>query len=185
MNKVHEIKNEQGIVTERITVNAGDPVEKKNGKYEKFDGNGQKIEESYYTDGKLNGVRKLFEKKYLYSLENLKDDMYHGPYFVYYPSGKIKVEGQYENNVTVGDWKAFFENGQIKETVRMSDNQENGPFKEYYPNGKLKAEGTYLEGPNEQGIISLYDSTGVLERKMDCINGICKTIWNKDSLQIN
>jgi antitoxin component YwqK of YwqJK toxin-antitoxin module len=99
-----------------------------------------------------------------------------------YPSGNIKTEGQYTNNITTGIWKSYYNNGQLKEEVQMAENEENGPFIEYHENGKVKAKGNYLHGPNEQDELLLYDTAGVLEKKMDCKEGICKTIWKRDSL---
>ena len=51
-------------------------------------------------------------------------------------------------------------------------------FTEFYENGNKKAEGSYKEGAKEDGLLLIYDTTGVLIRKMECADGICHTIWS-------
>lgn len=178
-NKTIEIKNEQGIVIMRIS-NMGDTTNGKNGYYEKFTQAGLPIDACHYINGKVNGERKQYEEGKLYSTENLINDVYEGEYKAYYPSGKMKASGQYQNNVTVGVWKGYYPSGLIKEEVTMADNEENGPFIEYYENGQVKVKGNYYKGINEHGELLMYDSTGILIKKMDCNEGICKTIWEKN-----
>ena len=180
-NQIIEHKNEKGIVIERYTIN-GDTSKGKNGRIEIYNEDGKLKEVTDYVNGKQNGERKLYENRALYSTEMLNMDIFEGPYRLYYPSGNIKTEGQYTNNITTGIWKSYYNNGQLKEEVQMAENEENGPFIEYHENGKVKAKGNYLHGPNEQDELLLYDTAGILEKKMDCKEGICKTIWKRDSL---
>ena len=180
-DKVVEIRNASGQLTTRITVN-GDTLNGKNGLYEYFDTLGNLIESKMYHDNKLEGTRKIYEKGALYSIEQYVNDEFHGPYKVFYPNGQLKLEGNYVHNVLTGTLKTYYENQQIKEIVEMENSEENGPFVEFYDSGKKKAEGTYLNGPNEHGLLQLYDSTGELIRKMHCDHGICNTIWKKDSI---
>ena len=67
----------------------------------------------------------------------------------------------------------------------MVQNEENGPFKEYHLNGNLKAVGNYLNGPNEDGNLKVYDENGDLEREMECTAGICHSIFSRDSEKWN
>jgi len=179
-SEVIEKKNAQGIVTERIQL-AGDTSEGKNGVYEYFTETGLPKEIVSYKNGKIHGERKLYENGFLYSIENLNQGLFEGQYKVFYPTGKLKVEGQYTSNVTSGIWKGYYASGQLKEEVNMADNEENGPFTEYYENGAIKVKGSYLHGTNEHGELLMYDSTGALERKMDCLEGICKTTWKREN----
>ncbi|MEP7194895.1 MAG: hypothetical protein ABI851_00130 [Saprospiraceae bacterium] len=178
--KTIEIKNKEGIVIQRITL-AGDTSKGKNGIYESFDKNGIPLEYATYSEGKLNGEKRLFEEGKLYSSEMHVNDQYEGPYKVYYPNGKIQLETQYVNNEILGELKSYYNSGNLKEIVQMKSNQEDGPFIEYYDNKNKKAEGNYKEGAKEHGLLMLYDSLGVLIRKMDCDNGTCHTIWTKDN----
>lgn len=178
--KVIEIKNDQGVLIERITTNLRDTGRLKDGFYEKFDELGRLLESANYKDGKLDGERKIYEKGLLYSLENYKMDLFDGPYKVFYPNGQLQLECQYINNEMSGTLKAYYPGGQLKEIVQMNGSQENGPFEEYYENGKIKAQGSYKNGPNEEGLLNLYDSLGTLIKKMNCKEGICSTIWSTE-----
>ncbi|HRG32092.1 MAG TPA: toxin-antitoxin system YwqK family antitoxin [Saprospiraceae bacterium] len=178
--KVIEIKNDQGVLIERITTSLRDTGRLKDGFYEKFDELGRLLESANYKDGKLDGERKIYEKGLLYSLENYKMDLFDGPYKVFYPNGQLQLECQYINNEMSGTLKAYYPGGQLKEIVQMNGSQENGPFEEYYENGKIKAQGSYKNGPNEEGLLNLYDSLGTLIKKMNCKEGICSTIWSTE-----
>ncbi|MBL0238474.1 MAG: toxin-antitoxin system YwqK family antitoxin [Saprospiraceae bacterium] len=180
-DKIIEIRNANGLLTTRITVN-GDTLMGKNGLYEYFDTLGNLIESKMYHDNKLDGTRKIYEKGALYSIEQYVNDEFHGTYQVFYPNGQLKLEGNYVHNVLTGTLKTYYENQQIKEIVEMANNEENGPFVEFHISGTKKAEGTYLNGPNEHGLLQLFDSTGILIRKMNCDHGICNTIWKRDSI---
>jgi len=176
---VHELKNENGVVTFRITGPSGDTSKPWNGFYEKFDDQGIINESAHYQNHQLHGERIIYENGVLYATETYENNQFQGPYRLYYPNGKIKLEAVYENNVMKGELKSYYEDGALKEIVQMADNEENGPFKEFYPNGLIKAEGTYKNGPNEHGKLQLYDSLGVHIKTMICEDGICHTQWVK------
>ena len=93
-------------------------------------------------------------------------DLFEGPYKVFYPNGQLQLECQYIHNEMSGTLKAYFPEGQLKEIVQMSGSQENGPF-----------DGFYKNGPYEEGLLNLFDSTGTLIKKMNCKEGICTTTW--------
>jgi antitoxin component YwqK of YwqJK toxin-antitoxin module len=151
------------------------------GKWQTFFPNGNLLEERLYENGKLNGVRLLYnESGGLEIEEHYVNDQFHGPYLAYFKNGEIRVKGQYINNEMVGEWSYYYENGSLKETVTFENNMENGPFEEFYPDGTVKAKGTYLEGDHEHGKLELFDSTGVLERIMECERGACRTIWKNE-----
>ncbi|MCB9272738.1 MAG: toxin-antitoxin system YwqK family antitoxin [Lewinellaceae bacterium] len=151
------------------------------GLYERFNETGQRVEEAYYENDTLNGLRILYsDKGDTQVVETYRMGHFEGPFRSYYESGKLNVEGQYEADVMFGSWKAFYPTGELKEVVTFADNEENGPFVEYWPNGNLKAEGTYRHGDNEHGLLKLYDESGALSRTMNCDNGVCHTIWKAE-----
>ena len=71
--------------------------------------------ESQFVNGQLNGYHR-----------------------VYYPSGKLMIDGINKNNALNGIFKKFNEDGSLQEVVTFADGEENGPFEEYYKNGKIK-----------------------------------------------
>lgn len=168
-----EIKTENGMV--------------RHGFYTLFDSTGIPVEESHYEHGKMSGLRKLYLNGILQSEETRMEDHYHGPFKAYYPDGSVQLEANYVMDVMTGPVKVYYPNGKIKEIVTFADNAENGPFTEYYENGNLKAEGRYIqiEGPVEDGELKLYDSTGVLNKIMNCEKGKCFTTWQRDTTIAN
>ena len=155
---------------------------KKSGWYKRFEIGQILIEKAQYLDGQLHGVRILFDSLGNKEIEeSYKHGKFEGSFRSYYPDGSIKLEGEYVNNEMEGIWKKYYQNGQLMEEVEMHNNNENGPFKEFYENGNLKAEGTYREGDYEHGLLLLYNEQGVLDRKMECDQGICHTIWKREN----
>ncbi len=151
------------------------------GQWQTFYPNGNLMEKRLYENGKLNGARLLYDEAGALEIEeHYENDQFHGPYLAYFKNGEIRVKGQYINNEMVGEWSYYYENGSLKETVTFENNMENGPFEEFYPDGTVKAKGNYLEGDHEHGKLELFDSTGVLERIMECERGACRTIWKNE-----
>ena len=156
------------------------------GPYVLYDSTGTVLlEEAWYEKGKYDGVRKLYYPTgELQIEEHYANGLFQGPYRTYYKNGQVELEGEYVNNEMTGPWKRYYPSGQLMEVVEFKHNQENGPFVEYYENGALKAKGSYQEGDKEHGLLLLYDSTGTLVRKMNCVRGLCKTFWTPDSTAV-
>ena len=150
----------------------------KQGVYKKVDGQGKLIEEANFVNDTLHGLRIIYyEKGDTQIVENYQKGYFEGAYKAYYESGQLELLGHYVDNTMKGKWYRYYPTGELMEIVTFEGNEENGPFVEFYQNGNKKAEGTYLEGDNEDGLLSLYDEEGTLVRKMECNKGICKTIW--------
>lgn len=149
------------------------------GIFSKFDKEGHLLEQAQYENDTLHGIRVLFfeETGDTNVVENYNRGRFHGPYRVYYPSGKIELTADYVNNVMEGEVKKYYETGELMETVTFQDNEENGPFKEYYTNGNLKTEGFYMKGDNEHGLLKMFNEAGELVKTMNCQHGVCRTIW--------
>lgn len=167
--------NEQGVrefyFFDKVT-------QKKTGLYRKYNPDGILQEEAYYVDDTLDGSRVLYQVSGdTLIIESYRSGDFHGTFKSFYDNGALQLQGEYVDNVMWGIWKKYYKSGQLMEEVTFSDNEENGPFVEYHENGNLRARGSYRNGDREHGLLYLYDETGVLTRKMDCNEGICKTIW--------
>ncbi len=174
-NHLRKVEESVDGVTEKYTINKKTGL--KEGVFLRMEGN-LKLEEAEYKDGKLNGIRKIFDDQGTVLIqETYVNDEFHGPYYQYHPNGQVQLEFHYENSVLRGEQKQYYDNGQLMEIVMFENNKENGPFTEYYENGNLKAEGHYLDGDNEHGLLKLYNEEGKLVKKMECDRGRCKTIW--------
>jgi antitoxin component YwqK of YwqJK toxin-antitoxin module len=150
----------------------------KSGIYEKHEMDGTLVERATYVQDQLEGERTIyFPNGKPEIVEHYKAGTIVGTYTTYYKSASIEIEGHFTKGVMAGIWKRYYDGGQLMEDVTFVDNLENGPFVEYHENGNLKAEGLYSGGNKEQGLLKLYDEKGKLYRKMECDNGICRTIW--------
>ncbi len=175
------IKNEQGQILEQYEISTKDSL--KNGNYLLFAEDGDTIVWAQYSNGALNGERRVyFENGNPQVIEHYQNGIHQGLYQAFFEDGKVELQGRYANGSMEGEWRGFYKNGQLKEVVQFKENNENGAFTEYHPNGKLKAKGAYLDGDNEHGLLELYNENGVLERKMDCNQGRCYTIWKLESI---
>lgn len=155
---------------------------KKHGTYKMYYEDGTVFEKSEYKNDSLDGPRQIYFPGGGLEIEEYYDSgVIEGEYKMYYPSGTLKVIGRYNHGEMDSIWTTYYASGSIKEEVTYNSNLEDGPFLEYYESGKIKAKGRYLKGDNEDGILYLYDSTGVEERVMECDSGICRTIWTPDS----
>ncbi|MCB0703752.1 MAG: toxin-antitoxin system YwqK family antitoxin [Saprospiraceae bacterium] len=175
-----EVKDDSGQVIERFTVLKGTFT--RDGRYQAFYPSGELMEEAYYANDTLNGLRRMFYENGTVQIEeHYEMGKFIGSFKAYHANGKLELAGEYINNAMEGEWRGYYDNGQLREVVLFSGNQENGPFVEYYDNGNVKAEGTYLNGDTEQGLLQEYNEEGVLVRKAECDNGACKTIWTLES----
>ena len=154
----------------------------KHGWYKTFSKTGVLTEESKYTDGKLDGERKIYtDEGVLDVTEQYTMDVLNGVFKTYHPNGKTKLEGTYTDNVLAGIVKGYYPTGELMEEVTFEDNMEQGPFKEYHTNGQVKWEGTYRNGDKEFGLLKEFNEDGVLIKKMLCdSNAICTTTWKID-----
>ncbi len=134
-----------------------------------------------FKNGVLDGYRKIhYPSGTIQVEETYVAGQFHGPYKKYYDNGQVKISGDYKDGTMEGVWVTYHDNGAIKDEVTMTANLENGPFKEYYPNGKTKAVGVYKNGEFEHGPLQLFDESGTLIKKMECDEGICRTVWKKE-----
>lgn len=151
------------------------------GPYHKTDSSGLLLERGNYIDGDLHGVREiLFPDGKVKVRERYIKGQINDLYEYFFDNGQVELKGYYINGAMYGPWKKYDENGNLVEVVTMVNNEEMGPFTEYYPNGRVQAEGAYLHGPNEDGILNMFDESGELYKKMLCDSGICVTIWKKE-----
>ena len=150
------------------------------GPFEKVDSSGGLIERGKYTHGQLTGIRELFYPDGKVKVrERYKEGQITDLYEYFHPNGNVQLKGYYINGEMYGIWKKYRDDGSLLDEVLMAKNEERGPFKEYYKDGTVQVEGNYLHGPNEDGVLKLYDESGDLYKTMWCDLGICHTTWEK------
>ncbi len=150
------------------------------GTFSKIDSAGTLLEKGVYDHGELNGVRELyFPDGKVKVREHYTKGQMAGNYEYFFPSGQLQLMGEYIDGAMYGYWRKYNDAGKLLEEVLMIKNEEMGPFTEYYPDGTIQTVGTYLHGPNEDGILNLYDESGKLYKTMLCDSGMCVTTWEK------
>src|SRR5687767_14770720 len=150
------------------------------GPYSKSDSTGLLLERGHYEDGQLHGIREiLFPDGKVKVRERYEKGKMTDLYEYYFPNGQLELKGYYVDGAMYGAWQKYDDKGNLLEVVTMVNNEEMGPFTEYYPDGKIQVEGMYLHGPNEDGILKMFDESGELYKTMLCDSGICVTTWEK------
>ena len=171
-----EQRDEQGTLLARYTIRTSDGA--KHGTYTAFYPEGSISERAEYRNDTLHGERRLFYPDgTVQIIEHYEHGRFEGLYQAFYPNGQLELEGRYLNNEMTGEWKRYYDSGELMEIVTFAHNAENGPFREFHKNGALKTEGTYRNGDFEHGELKSYDENGTLVRRMQCLEGICQTVW--------
>jgi antitoxin component YwqK of YwqJK toxin-antitoxin module len=91
-----------------------------------------------------------------YSDDRIVND---GTYKEFYPSGKLFVEGQYEDGDPVGEWTYWHENEKKNRTDVYESGELNGRWEVYRDDGSLEAEREFKVG-QRHGEWIVYDDTG-------------------------
>ncbi len=177
---------------ELISSNDNPPVEvsyqinsktkQKQGYYREFI-DGKLVRHCYYKKDKIEGIdRTYYTNGFVQSELTYKKGVLQGEFMYYFEeNGKIKQRGSYEDGKIEGQLFTFFADSVLKEKIMYVNNYTEGPFTEFHPDGSLSAEGYYTFEEDydelEHGPLKLYDSKGVLEKKMICKKGQCCTVW--------
>jgi len=176
-NNQVEVLNEQGTIIERFQILEDST---KHGSYEAYFDDGKIKEKSSFDNGEYDGKRILYFKNGNIEIEEVySNNTLDGPFKAYWDNGNINIEVDYKNGQMNGQLKRYYKTGSIQEEMVMKEGFEDGPFKEYFANGQVEWEGNYLKGDNEDGLLVQYDEDGSVLKKMNCVSGLCKTIWTK------
>ena len=148
------------------------------GRYTKLRSDGTMMEEAYYNDGNLDGLRILYyANQDTQILETHVNGIFHGPYRSFYKGNRLKLSGEYSENQMQGIWYKYYETGELMEEVTFVNSLENGPFTEYHKNGQISVQGQYLDGDNEDGELKFFTEEGIHYKTMNCDKGMCRTTW--------
>ncbi len=177
-------KSEEGILIAKYQQYRKTKI--KNGYYRIYHENGNLSMEMNYKNGKLHGEERSYHPNgQLQNISSSYMGSYEGTFKYWYATGVLYQEGNYVNNNIEGNLTTYYPNGTLKEIVFFSKSVENGPYTFYHQNGKLKEEGFFINGPNFEGTIKQYNDEALLIRKQQCEQGVCKIVWELDSLPTN
>jgi antitoxin component YwqK of YwqJK toxin-antitoxin module len=88
----------------------------------------------------------------------------------YYPDGRLRMEGEYQNGQKDGFWIAYYEDGSKWSEGFFKNGVSHGKTISYHENGKKYYEGEYREGIRI-GKWLFYDETGKQDKVIDYDEG--------------
>ncbi|MEM6770583.1 MAG: hypothetical protein AAF597_08380, partial [Bacteroidota bacterium] len=155
----------------------------KNGFLREYDAEGRLYLEENYTNDTLNGPRKVYaDNGQVIADENIEMGEYVGEHRSYTENGVLAMRGEYANGAMNGLWYTYHPSGAIKAEITFLNNETNGPIRQWYPDGTPELSGFYANSGDFTGDLIRYDSTGGLERVLNChVDMGCKTYWTPDS----
>jgi len=88
-----------------------------------------------------------------------------GEYFEYYPSGKLKMKGFYNEQVNRdGLWISYYEEGSKWSESYYVDGKRDGHSLTFFPNGEIRYIGEY-KNDEKKGSWKFYNEQGALIRE--------------------
>ncbi len=156
---------------------------KKDGIFIYFDDHGHINKEEFYENDLPILTHKTYDHGRVLREVSFVNGMIQGMVREFYPSGNVKSEGIFIDNLPNGIHKSYFDNGKVfseynyvngsKEGIQkffdsdgnlvMQANYKNnlmdGLYQEFFPNGKVETEGKYKEG-RKVGIWKTFDEKG-------------------------
>ena len=132
--------------------------------------NGNIETESFYKDGRLEGKSISYNEKGRKVVEEVYvNDTLNGPYLVFHDGGNPKIEGFYEDGFYTGRWVYYNHLGKI---VGVGNFERGaGIQKAWWPNGKLRREINYLNNL-KNGEERWFDEKGKLQKKLVFKEGV-------------
>lgn len=94
------------------------------------------------------------------------DSTYTGEYFEKYPSGIIRVRGNFRFGKKSGKWMYFYPDGKLWSEAFFSSDKMNGESNVYHPNGKVMYNGHYKMDLADS-VWNFYDTTGKMVETRD------------------
>lgn len=109
--------------------------------------NGKKQGEGILSNGKLQGMRKLYHVNGNVSDEiEYKMGLPDGTEKRFYPDGTLMQKGDFKNGNEIGEWEMFHPNGQLKQHSMFKDGKMDGESLSYYSTGEVKGKNLYKQG---------------------------------------
>ena len=94
------------------------------------------------------------------------EPVHDGMNVVKWPSGKVKMQGNYKDGKRTGEWQSFFESGQLNSDEFYTDGKNDGKVDVYYENGQKRYEGENHDG-KLSGIWHFWNENGKLVKTVD------------------
>ncbi|MCK5208244.1 MAG: hypothetical protein KAQ79_09495, partial [Cyclobacteriaceae bacterium] len=95
---------------------------------------------------------------------------------IYYEDGSIKAEGVLENGIKSGPWYYFYPSGKISSEENYKEDQLDGVIKYFDDQGNLIASENWLNGNQEDSSVYFYPN-GQIEKKGIFNNSLYEGKW--------
>jgi antitoxin component YwqK of YwqJK toxin-antitoxin module len=95
----------------------------------------------------------------------------------YYPSGVLRNEIAFKNNMPRGVYKVYYPNGKLEEEGNWQGNKNIGVFKRYHKNGKLAQDFTFTSGGKRDGVQNYYYNNGNLQLTVEVEEGVANGFY--------
>lgn len=142
-----------------------------------------------YVDGVKEGTHRLYDREGNITSGELykkgekigegiidRNGDYQGFWKLYFETGELKAEGEFEDSKRTGDWIYYHRNGEIEHKAKFADGLPNGKWTWYYEDGKLRREEFFRRG-KEDGTVMEYDREGNIMVQGDYISGLRDGTW--------
>ncbi len=168
------VDSEQSVILDLRNTYYPDGTVKSTGGY--VEGKKEGTHRFYDLDGSITGgaVYHLGEK----TGEGIVDEKgnLQGDWKLYYDSGQLKAEGDYEDSKRTGDWTFYHKNGAVEHRGKYEEGLPQGKWLWYFDNGKLRRDEFYRRG-REDGSVVEYDIEGEVISKGDFTAGYKEGEW--------
>lgn len=133
---------------------------------------------SFYTKTKVKGTPSFLIKRYYLDHSTPFEEVTYlskklvtkqGLFSTYHTNGKLKVQGEYFNNLKTGTWKIYDENKQLITSSQYKNDVLNGDYTNYLKDGIIE-KGIYKEGKREN-VWSYTEKDGTLTKSINYVNG--------------
>ena len=168
------LDSEEAVILDIRSTYYSDGSVKSTGGY--VDGMKEGTHRSYDRDGNIISG-KIYRKGEVAS-EGLIDETgdYQGYWKLYYDTGELQAEGEFENSRRIGDWVYYHKNGEVEHKAKFVDGLPQGKWTWYFDNGKLRREEYYRRG-KEDGKVIEYDREGKIVVEGDYVSGLRDGDW--------
>jgi len=126
------------------------------------------------------------KEQYFGYVEN-SDTIKHGHYTYFFKTGKPMQEGEYKDNLLVGEWLTYYENGFLKSIWHFENGKKNGWFKIIAEDNSLIQSGKFKNGLPDSVVTSYYPTKVVSERacyQNGRLNGTQESYYDDGKIKI-
>ena len=140
--------------------NSGVPTNGRHGLFKSFYENGQKLNEFYYKDGKIDGLNTYWYENGQKEQElTFKAGKVEGLRTDWYENGNKRLEGTYKDGKLDGLWSQWWENGVKMSEVTFKKGKDDGLHTKWHENGQKMSEQTY-KNKKQDGLGTIWYENG-------------------------